>query len=193
MENLNWQRLMVVKTARDSNHYTCYCLCQWYIVAVFMFISIMVLMINLCTESWTCLKFEEWKSYILVFCFSLFENWVISDILLILCFLLKESYCEVLHQYKNELSKPFDEATMFLTNIELELSNLCKGSFTMMLDSRSAMNGTFFFHLFISTLQSVSHLITISFSVSVFEIYAGYSISNLFVKFFTFIQNVFEL
>lgn len=51
-----------------------------------------------------------------------------------------ESYCEVLHQYKNELSKPFDEATMFLTNIELELSNLCKGSFTVTSDSRSAMN-----------------------------------------------------
>ncbi|XP_022946414.1 homeobox protein knotted-1-like 1 isoform X2 [Cucurbita moschata] len=50
------------------------------------------------------------------------------------------SYCEVLHQYKNELSKPFDEAAMFLTNIELELSNLCKGSFTATSESRSAIN-----------------------------------------------------
>ncbi|XP_022999570.1 homeobox protein knotted-1-like 1 isoform X2 [Cucurbita maxima] len=50
------------------------------------------------------------------------------------------SYCEVLHQYKNELSKPFDEAAMFLTNIELELSNLCKGSFTATSESRSAID-----------------------------------------------------
>ncbi|KAG7021045.1 Homeobox protein knotted-1-like 1, partial [Cucurbita argyrosperma subsp. argyrosperma] len=50
------------------------------------------------------------------------------------------SYCEVLHQYKNELTKPFNEATMFLTNIELELSNLCKGSFTATSDSRPATN-----------------------------------------------------
>ena len=54
----------------------------------------------------------------------------------------------------------------------------------MMSDSRSAMNGTFFFHWFISTWQSVPHLITISFSVSVFESYACYYTSNLFVKFF---------
>ncbi|KAI4342907.1 hypothetical protein MLD38_027471 [Melastoma candidum] len=34
------------------------------------------------------------------------------------------SYCELLHRYKEELSKPFDEATSFLTNIESQLSNL---------------------------------------------------------------------
>ncbi|MBA0876813.1 hypothetical protein Goshw_001462 [Gossypium schwendimanii] len=42
-----------------------------------------------------------------------------------------ESYCEVLHRYKEELSKPFDEATTFLTNIESQLSDLCKGALTM--------------------------------------------------------------
>ncbi|XP_010267996.1 PREDICTED: homeobox protein knotted-1-like 1 isoform X2 [Nelumbo nucifera] len=36
-----------------------------------------------------------------------------------------ESYCEVLHKYKEELSKPFHEATTFLSNIETQLSNLC--------------------------------------------------------------------
>ncbi|KAK9292768.1 hypothetical protein L1049_020748 [Liquidambar formosana] len=41
-----------------------------------------------------------------------------------------ESYCEVLHRYKEELSKPFDEATTFLSNIESQLSNLCKGVLT---------------------------------------------------------------
>ncbi|KAL3728430.1 hypothetical protein ACJRO7_033071 [Eucalyptus globulus] len=36
-----------------------------------------------------------------------------------------ESYCKVLNTYKEELSKPFDEATVFLSNIESQLSNLC--------------------------------------------------------------------
>ncbi|KAI3445423.1 hypothetical protein Pfo_002088 [Paulownia fortunei] len=37
-----------------------------------------------------------------------------------------KSYCEVLHKYKEELSKPFDEATNFLSSIESQLSDLCK-------------------------------------------------------------------
>nr|ADK26524.1 HERMIT-like protein 3 [Petunia x hybrida] len=37
-----------------------------------------------------------------------------------------ESYCAVLLKYKEELSKPFDEATTFLNNIESQLTNLCK-------------------------------------------------------------------
>ncbi|XP_068658618.1 homeobox protein knotted-1-like 1 isoform X2 [Aristolochia californica] len=37
-----------------------------------------------------------------------------------------DSYCEVLLKYKEELSKPFDEARVFLRNIETQLSNLCK-------------------------------------------------------------------
>ncbi|KAK4402125.1 Homeobox protein knotted-1-like 1 [Sesamum angolense] len=37
-----------------------------------------------------------------------------------------KSYCEVLHKYKEELSKPFDEATSFLSSIESQLSDLCK-------------------------------------------------------------------
>ncbi|XP_057962876.1 homeobox protein knotted-1-like 1 [Malania oleifera] len=40
-----------------------------------------------------------------------------------------ESYCEVLHRYKEELSKPFDEATTFLSSIESQLNDLCKGTF----------------------------------------------------------------
>ncbi|GFS29696.1 homeobox protein knotted-1-like 6 [Actinidia rufa] len=42
-----------------------------------------------------------------------------------------ESYFEVLHKYKEELSKPFDEATTFLSDIESQLSNLCKETLTM--------------------------------------------------------------
>ncbi|CAI0446602.1 unnamed protein product [Linum tenue] len=37
-----------------------------------------------------------------------------------------ESYCELLHSYKEELSKPFQEATSFLTTMESQLTNLCK-------------------------------------------------------------------
>lgn len=48
-----------------------------------------------------------------------------------------ESYCEALHRYKEELSKPFDEATTFLSSIELQLSNLCKGTLTRNIDYRS--------------------------------------------------------
>jgi hypothetical protein len=46
----------------------------------------------------------------------------------------KESYCEVLHRYKEELSKPFDEATTFLSSIESQLSSLCKGTLTKIFD-----------------------------------------------------------
>ncbi|KAK2974914.1 hypothetical protein RJ640_013770 [Escallonia rubra] len=41
-----------------------------------------------------------------------------------------ESYCEVLHRYKEELSKPFDEATTFLSDIEAQLSSLCRDTLT---------------------------------------------------------------
>uniref|UniRef100_A0A5B7AX89 Homeobox protein knotted-1-like 1 n=1 Tax=Davidia involucrata TaxID=16924 RepID=A0A5B7AX89_DAVIN len=41
-----------------------------------------------------------------------------------------ESYCEVLHRYKEELSKPFDEATTFLSDMESQLSSLCKETLT---------------------------------------------------------------
>ncbi|CAL1407680.1 unnamed protein product [Linum trigynum] len=37
-----------------------------------------------------------------------------------------ESYCELLHSYKEELSKPFQEAASFLTTMESQLTNLCK-------------------------------------------------------------------
>ncbi|KAJ4802078.1 Homeobox protein knotted-1-like 1 [Rhynchospora pubera] len=36
-----------------------------------------------------------------------------------------DSYCRVLRRYKEELSKPFDEAASFLSSIETQLSNLC--------------------------------------------------------------------
>ncbi|XP_042516367.1 homeobox protein knotted-1-like 1 [Macadamia integrifolia] len=36
------------------------------------------------------------------------------------------SYCELLYRYKEELSKPFDEATSFLSNIESQFSDLCR-------------------------------------------------------------------
>ncbi|KAL8527831.1 hypothetical protein ACS0TY_005599 [Phlomoides rotata] len=37
-----------------------------------------------------------------------------------------KSYCEALHKYKEELSKPFDEATNFLSTIQSQLTDLCK-------------------------------------------------------------------
>lgn len=36
-----------------------------------------------------------------------------------------ETYCDILVKYKSDLSRPFDEATMFLNNIETQLGNLC--------------------------------------------------------------------
>ncbi|CAI9769375.1 unnamed protein product [Fraxinus pennsylvanica] len=41
-----------------------------------------------------------------------------------------ESYCEVLHKCTEEISKPFDEATIFLSKIESQLSDLCKETLT---------------------------------------------------------------
>ncbi|PIA61830.1 hypothetical protein AQUCO_00200080v1, partial [Aquilegia coerulea] len=38
-----------------------------------------------------------------------------------------ETYCDILVKYKSDLARPFDEATAFLNNIELQLGNLCKG------------------------------------------------------------------
>ncbi|KAG8052037.1 hypothetical protein GUJ93_ZPchr0001g32543 [Zizania palustris] len=38
-----------------------------------------------------------------------------------------EAYCRVLVRYKEELSRPFDEAASFLSSIETQLSNLCSG------------------------------------------------------------------
>ncbi|KAI3795965.1 hypothetical protein L1987_38626 [Smallanthus sonchifolius] len=37
-----------------------------------------------------------------------------------------ETYIEVLVKFKSDLARPFDEATVFLNNIEKQLSNLCK-------------------------------------------------------------------
>ncbi|KAL2325590.1 hypothetical protein Fmac_024648 [Flemingia macrophylla] len=46
-----------------------------------------------------------------------------------------ELYCQVLQRCKQELSKHFNEASLFLCNIESQLSNLCKGTLTMPLDN----------------------------------------------------------
>ncbi|KNA21290.1 hypothetical protein SOVF_044490 [Spinacia oleracea] len=40
-----------------------------------------------------------------------------------------ETYCEILDKYKSDLSRPFDEATNFLNQMETQLRNLCKGAF----------------------------------------------------------------
>ncbi|KAL3501163.1 hypothetical protein ACH5RR_035612 [Cinchona calisaya] len=37
-----------------------------------------------------------------------------------------ETYCDILVKYKSDLSRPFDEATTFLSKIEMQLGNLCK-------------------------------------------------------------------
>lgn len=38
-----------------------------------------------------------------------------------------ETYCDMLVKYKSDLARPFDEATSFLSNIEMQLSHLCTG------------------------------------------------------------------
>ncbi|KAH6828048.1 homeobox protein knotted-1-like 6 [Perilla frutescens var. hirtella] len=40
---------------------------------------------------------------------------------------MKETYYDILVKYKSDLSRPFDEATSFLTDIEAQLLNLCNG------------------------------------------------------------------
>lgn len=62
--------------------------------------------------------------------------------------MLKESYCEVLHTYKEELSKPFDEATIFLSNIESQLSNLCIDAPTAFRSGHCISGNVYFFSLF---------------------------------------------
>ncbi|KAI7728846.1 hypothetical protein M8C21_023825 [Ambrosia artemisiifolia] len=42
-----------------------------------------------------------------------------------------ETYRQVLVKYKSDLARPFDEATVFLKNIETQLSNLCKDDGTI--------------------------------------------------------------
>ncbi|KAL5544172.1 hypothetical protein UlMin_007956 [Ulmus minor] len=41
-----------------------------------------------------------------------------------------ESYCDVLVKCKSDLSKPFDEATMFLNEMQMELNSLCNNGGT---------------------------------------------------------------
>ncbi|KAK9707378.1 hypothetical protein RND81_07G193700 [Saponaria officinalis] len=36
-----------------------------------------------------------------------------------------ENYCEILDKYKSDISRPFEETTNFLSNVEMELRNLC--------------------------------------------------------------------
>lgn len=41
--------------------------------------------------------------------------------------LVQEAYCRVLWRYKEELSRPLDEAASFLATVRTQLSNLCGG------------------------------------------------------------------
>ncbi|XP_014496284.1 homeobox protein knotted-1-like 1 isoform X1 [Vigna radiata var. radiata] len=52
-----------------------------------------------------------------------------------------ETYCEVLHRYKEELSRPFNEATLFLGNMESQLSNLCNGTLSKSADNNHSVGG----------------------------------------------------
>lgn len=48
-----------------------------------------------------------------------------------------ETYCDILVKYKSDLSRPFDEATSFINNIQTQLADLCNGaSTTNPLDSK---------------------------------------------------------
>ena len=48
-----------------------------------------------------------------------------------------ETFCQVLHRYKEELSRPFNEATLFLGDMESQLSNLCNGTLTKSSDNNN--------------------------------------------------------
>ncbi|KAI9111926.1 hypothetical protein K1719_017616 [Acacia pycnantha] len=39
-----------------------------------------------------------------------------------------ETYCDLLIKYKSDISRPFDEASTFLNDIEIQLSHLCSGA-----------------------------------------------------------------
>ncbi|THG11087.1 hypothetical protein TEA_002618 [Camellia sinensis var. sinensis] len=77
-----------------------------------------------------------------------------------------ESYCEVLHRYKEELSKPFDEATTFLSNIESELSSLCNETLTTSFKPGNCPSGNqlalaaYFILFMINLLTSVTGFVT---------------------------------
>nr|AEX56217.1 knotted-like 2 protein [Dactylorhiza fuchsii] len=51
---------------------------------------------------------------------------------------LMDSYCRVLAWYKDELSKPFEEAASFLSSIETQFRSLCKPSAVSAISSSSA-------------------------------------------------------
>ena len=40
----------------------------------------------------------------------------------------QETYCEILAKYKDDLAKPFNEATSFFNSMETRLSDLCGGA-----------------------------------------------------------------
>ncbi|XP_022997562.1 homeobox protein knotted-1-like 6 [Cucurbita maxima] len=51
-----------------------------------------------------------------------------------------ETYCDMLVKYKSDLSRPFHEASSFLSDIELQLSNLCAGASTRSSSNEDAMS-----------------------------------------------------
>lgn len=42
----------------------------------------------------------------------------------ILCVIVQETYCDILIKYKSDLSRPFSEASTFLSNIETQLGDI---------------------------------------------------------------------
>ncbi|PKA62319.1 Homeobox protein knotted-1-like 1 [Apostasia shenzhenica] len=54
----------------------------------------------------------------------------------------KETYCRVLLRYKDELSKPFNDASSFLNSVEAELRELCKASTAASSSSSSAASAS---------------------------------------------------
>ncbi|KAB1202105.1 Homeobox protein knotted-1-like 1 [Morella rubra] len=74
------------------------------------------------------------EHYLLNACFEIGANPELDEFM--------EAYCKALYRYKEELSRPFDEATTFLSGIESQLNNLCKGTLTRNLDYRSGFCST---------------------------------------------------
>ncbi|KAH7570317.1 hypothetical protein JRO89_XS05G0085400 [Xanthoceras sorbifolium] len=49
-----------------------------------------------------------------------------------------ETYCDMLVRYKSDLARPFDEATTFISKVEMQLRNLCTGASVRSLSEEGA-------------------------------------------------------
>lgn len=125
-----------------------------FFVLFFPVINFVSLIFNIMFFLWLPRNSRKRKLWIWLLFLKIFISLIVIVIVIKYCYhgshycsllFLKESYCEALHRFKEELSKPFDEATIFLTGIESQLNNLCKGTLTQTFDYRPGIVFFFFF------------------------------------------------